>query len=164
MDTSNETTKPDLKKLIQEYLEAANMMQLATISNNKPWICNMWFAADKNMNLYWFSSNTTRHSKELTDNPQVAIAVCLPQNPSDNSARGIQLEGIAEMLTNQEDIDTAIENCVGRIFSIEQIKKFMSDTYEPHRFYRVKPTMIVLVDTVNFPDSPVQRYIPTINS
>lgn len=159
--TNTNIVKPETKKLIKEYLKEANLMQLATDSNGKPWVCNVWFAADEDMNIYWFSSITTRHSQEISKNSSVAVAICLPHIPTENKARGIQLEGIAKQLTDPDDVETAIGHCVGRIFTLKQVRQFMSNTDEPRRFYRLKPTKIVLIDTVNLPDSPRQEYIPT---
>lgn len=63
-------------------------MQLATSLDNQPWVCNVWFAADTKLNIYWFSSITRRHSDEVTKNQKVAGAIVLPQSPEDPS-RGL---------------------------------------------------------------------------
>lgn len=134
------------------------MMQLATVSDGKPWVCNVWFAADKDLNIYWFSSTTRRHSHEVADDPHVAAAICLPQTPADSYARGIQLEGTAELLTKPTDIAVAMKHYVGKIFNIKQVKQFMANLEKPHRFYRIKPETIVLFDTQNFPADSRQEY------
>jgi uncharacterized protein YhbP (UPF0306 family) len=147
----------DLKKLIKDYLFEAKIMQLATSIDMQPWVCNVWFAPDEEMNIYWFSSITRRHSDEVTKNPKVAAAIVLPQTP-DDAPRGLQLEGTAESLTNEKDIDKARSVYEGRIFPKETIDKLIENKEKPHRFYRIKPTKIVLFDVVNFPDNPRQEY------
>lgn len=147
----------DLKKIIVEYLKEAKLMQLATSLNDQPWVCSVWFAADDKLNIYWFSSITRRHSDEVTKNKKVAGAIVLPQSPED-PPRGLQFQGSAEMLINQEDIDKAISIYDGRIFSKEKIKEFMVHKEKPHKFYRIKPTHFVLFDLVNFPDNPRQEF------
>lgn len=146
----------DVKSLIKGYLQEAKLMQLATSIDNQPWICSVWFAADEDLNIYWFSSTTRRHSEEITKNPKVGAAIVLPHTP-DDPPRGIQLEGTAEMLTKQEDIDKAISLYTNRIFSQEKIKEFMEYAERPHKFYRIKPTRFVLFDAVNFPDNSRQE-------
>ena len=126
------------------------MMQLATTVGGKPWICNVWFAADKDLNIYWFSSLTRIHSKEVTENPNVAAAIVFPQTPTD-IPRGIQLEGTARVLSEDEN-DQALSVYRDRIFPMETIEKLMKDPETPHKFYMVKPSKIVLFDGVNFPD------------
>lgn len=141
-----------LKKLIADYLAEAKMMHLSTIRDGKPWICNVWFAADKNMNIYWFSSRSRRHSEDVERNPHVAAGIWIPSEPSEES-RGLQLEGVAERLTNPIDIAKAISVYAGKIFTRQAIKQYMSDRKSPHHFYRIKPSSIVLFDTLNYPDN-----------
>lgn len=131
------------------------MMQLATVANGKPWVCNVWFAADDDLNIYWFSSTSRRHSLEVANDPHVAAAICLPQTPS-HTPRGVQLEGVAELLTKPGDVAKAMRHYVGRVFTLKQTKDFMAMAASPHRFYRIKPTSIVLFDKVNYPDQPRQ--------
>lgn len=141
-----------LKKLIFEYLDKALLMSLATSVNNQPWVCSVWYAVDEDMNIYWISSTTRRHSHEVLDNKKIAGAIVLPQTPKD-APRGVQFQGIAKMLTEEKDIKKAMSVYAGRIFPEEKIKEFMNSPTHPHRFYRVKPTQFVLFDAVNFPEN-----------
>lgn len=145
-----------LKKLIENYLRETQLMQLATSVNNQPWVCNVWFASDGDLNIYWFSSTIRRHSKEVLKNPKVAGAIVLPQTPKD-PPRGLQFQGIAKLLTKQVDIKKATTLFEGRIFSKKQIKELMLHKNKPHRFYKIKPTRFVLFDAVNFPNSSRQE-------
>ncbi len=154
MNTSDDEK---LEKLIQQYLKDARMMQLATVAEGKPWVCNVWFAADKDMNIYWFSSVTRRHSEEVMKDPNVAAAICLPQTPADKP-QGLQLEGTAELLTKPTDIAKAMKCYVGRVFNVKQVKDFMAHMDRPHRFYRINVSSYVLFDAVNFPDNPRQEF------
>ena len=148
----------DLRKLIEAYLKEAKLMQLATSIDNQPWVCSVWFATDEKMNIYWFSSITRRHSNEVLKNKKVAAAIVIPQTP-DDPPRGLQLEGIAELLTNKKDIDKAMSVYIDRIFSEETVKNFMKNKESPHKFYRIKPTKFVLFDVVNFPKQSRQEFI-----
>lgn len=147
----------NLRKLIEDYLKEAKLMQLATSSNNQPWVCNVWFAADKDLNIYWFSSTTRRHSKEVLKNKKVAAAIVLPHTPKD-TARGLQLEGTAEVVKDKKTILKAILLFTGRIFTKNQIELFMKNKKWPHSFYKIKPTRFVLFDAVNFPENSRQEY------
>ena len=145
-----------LKKLIEDYLKEAKLMQLATAEDNQPWVCSVWFAADKDLNIYWFSSTSRRHSKEVMENQKVAAAIALPQTPKD-TPRGLQLQGVAEQVTSKKDVRKAISLFVSRIFTKEQITNFMKLAGNPHKFYKIKPTQFVLFDAVNFPDNSRQE-------
>ena len=145
-----------LRTLIQDYLAEARIMQLATVADNRPWCCNVWFAADNALNIYWYSSLIRRHSIEVNANPNVAGAVVLPHTPAD-APRGIQFEGAAEQLTADADITAAKGVYVDRIFPADKVAELMESSTNRHAFYRVTPSLIVLFDAVNFPDAPRQE-------
>jgi len=149
----------DLKKLIQEYLAEAKMLHLATVANNQPWVCNVWFASDEAMNLYWFSGIHRRHSAEVQAHPLVSGGITLPQTPQD-PPRGLQFQGTAEKLTEDSDVQAAIDLYKDRIFPETKIRQFMASTTNPHDFYRIKPELFVLFDVVNFPENPRQEWRP----
>lgn len=148
-----------LRKLIVAYLQEAKMMQLATVgADGRPWVCNVWFAVDKDLNVYWFSATTRRHSKEILQNSHVAAAICLPRGPEDASRGGIQLEGTAKVLTKPTEVAVAMKYYVGRkIFTASQVADFMKHVTKPHRFYKITPSSIVLFDTVHYPDESRQE-------
>lgn len=146
-----------LRKLIAEYLKEAKLMQLSTSIDNQPWVCSVWYAVDEDLNIYWFSSTTRRHSQELLKNQKVAAAVVLSQNPTD-PPRGLQLQGIAQPLTDQKDIDKAISVYQGRVFTKEAIDELIQNKEKPHMFYKIKPTKFILFDAVNFGNNWRQEY------
>ncbi len=150
---------PSIRELIKDYLVKAKLMQLATSTDGQPWVCSVWFASDDDLNIYWFSSLTRRHSYEVSTNNKVAAAIALPQTPKD-SPIGLQLQGVAELLTDEAEVEKAISVYADRIFTREQIDAFMKSEVRPHRFYRIRPTQFVLFDTVNFPDNSRQEYVP----
>ena len=147
----------DVKQLLTEYLESAKLMQLATSSVNKSWVCSVWFATDNELNIYWFSSTIRRHSDEAMLNDSVAGAIALPQSP-DDAPRGVQFEGKAHKLSEPSDVERAKSLFVGWIFSLEKINDLI--TNRAHCFYIIKPTQYVLFDAANFPDSPQQIFNP----
>jgi len=65
----------DLQKLLKEYFQNSELMQLATISENQPWLCNLYFVTDEKSNIYWTSSRIRRHSKEIMNNSTVAVTI-----------------------------------------------------------------------------------------
>lgn len=122
-----------------------------------PGVCSVWFACDEDLNIYWLSSTTRRHSKEITQNPKVAGVIALPLTPQD-PPRGLQFQGMAEALTDEKEIEKVIDLYKDRIFPEEKIKEFMGNKEKPHKFYRIKPTQFVLFDVVNFPENSRQEY------
>jgi len=143
----------NLRKLIEDYLKEAKLMQLSTAVNNQPWVCHVWFASDEDLNVYWFSSTTRRHSKEVMKNPKVGGAIVFPHTPKD-TPRGLQFEGTAKLLTKKSEIQKARSVYEGRIFSKREVDDFINSRTSPHCFYKIKPKLFVLFDLVNFPKNP----------
>jgi uncharacterized protein YhbP (UPF0306 family) len=151
------STQSDVRGLITDYFAQARMMQLATSKDNHPWVCNVWFAADDDLNIYWFSSTARRHSGEVRENNRVAGAVVLPLTP-DDVPRGVQFEGVAEELDSDADMATAMQCYAGRIFTEEKVRDLIKN--RQHKFYRIKPQLFVLFDAEHFPDQPRQEWRP----
>lgn len=153
------------EQLIREYLKNSKtkMLQLATSKDNQPWLCNVWFAADEDLNIYWFSSTTRRHSQEVAANSKVAGTICDPQN-QDDTPMAIQFQGMAELLTDEADIAKARSVYEGRIFDAEAIDKYMANPDFPHRFYRITVELFVLFDPVHFPDISRREWKPNAQS
>jgi uncharacterized protein YhbP (UPF0306 family) len=42
----------DLKKIIKDYLQTPRVMQLATCVDNQPWVCNVHYYVDDDLNFY----------------------------------------------------------------------------------------------------------------
>ena len=146
-----------LRELIASYLEEVKLMQLATSVDDQPWVCSVWFAADEDLNVYWFSANNRRHSLEVDQNSRVAAAFALPNQLPTDPPRGLQLQGTASIVAEWSDLDAARAVYAGRIFTDERITALMNHAERPHRFYKIEPTQFVLFDAVNFPDDPRQQ-------
>lgn len=150
----------DLKALIVQYLEEQKLMQLCTVGESgDPWVCSVWQAADEDMNIYFFSSITRRHSQEIEKDSRIAGALALPHQPTDPHARGLQFEGTVQRLESEEERQTARKVYEGRIFNAEQINSLINDSEKPHEFYKITPKKFVLFDNKNFPDESRQEYV-----
>src|SRR2546430_7154060 len=91
----------DIEKTIREYLPQIIHMSLSTCADNKPWICEVHFAYDDELNLYFASNKNSRHATEIRANLQVAGNI-VTQHFLNQKARCVSFEGIAEQI---EDID-----------------------------------------------------------
>src|SRR5690242_16435630 len=98
----------DVEKVVREYLPNLIHMSLATSKDNKPWVCEVHFAFDQDLNLYFRSLASRRHSQEIADNPNVAGNI-IRQHSSGELPLGVYFEGTAKMLTPGEEQDKAYE-------------------------------------------------------
>ncbi len=147
----------DLKQLIKDYLEKARLLQVATSRDNQPWVCNVYFAFDENLNLFWISTPQRRHSQEIENNEKVAGTIVLPHTPGDK-VRGIQFQGTAKKLTQPDEMKHAMNIYAARMSTKEERVQNILSGKDNHVPYQIKPTLFVLFDEVNFPDSPRQEF------
>jgi len=89
----------DIEKVIREYIPQIIHMSIATVKENKPWVCEVHFSYDDNLNLYFCSSIDTRHAREIMENPCVAGNI-VTQHHKDQKVRCVDFEGQAEVLSS----------------------------------------------------------------
>jgi uncharacterized protein YhbP (UPF0306 family) len=146
----------DLRRIIQEYLTTAQMMHIGTDRGNKPWVTTVYFAADIELNLYWLSRKSRRHSQDISKNPHVSAAIVLPHNYGDK-VRGVQIEGEARELLGV-DADAGRNIYKSKYWIVEDRIMTAAEGGDPQVCYQVRPTKILLYDEVNYPESPSQEF------
>jgi len=147
------------EELIKQYLGQVNIMQLATAVNDQPWACTVHYYADEDFNLYWVSKLEREHSQDIRENPKVAAAIVVHENtPEEPYVIGISVEGTAEMLDDKVGREV-VEGYVDKHGKDSSMSDIASGN-NPHKFYRLKPSRIVLFDSKNLPDSPRQEWRP----
>lgn len=149
-----------VEDLIRQYINQAKVMQLATTVDNQPWVCHLHFYADEALNLYWISTEVRRHSLEIATNPKVAVTILVHENTEqENYVIGLSITGKAELLG--DDIDKKIaESYVKKTARAASLVEDIKSGKNPHKFYRIKPSKIVLFDSKDFPENPRQEWQP----
>lgn len=87
----------NVEQAIRDYLPHIIHMSLATCAGNHPWICEVHYVFDEELNLYFRSKPSRRHSEEIAQNPRVAGNMVTQHAPGDK-VRGVYFEGRAELL------------------------------------------------------------------
>ncbi len=148
----------DLKKLIHDHLKSARVMQLATSVNHQPWVCTVHYYSDENMNLYWISTPARRHSQEIAKNQKVAVAIKIHEDtPSEKYIIGISAVGHATRMS-KEEAEKIGSQYMSKLDKDPTLLKNILEGKNPHEFYCLKISKIVLFDTKNFSDNPRQEY------
>ncbi len=110
-------------------------MSLATSKDGKPWVCEVHFACDDELNLYFRSLASRRHSQEIAENPFVAGNI-VKQHQLGQSPVGVYFEGKAEMLPASNDQAIAFQSLKAKIgLGDETIAEAMRD--DGHKFYKI---------------------------
>ncbi len=96
----------DIKELIADYLKSHNILTLATVTpDNKPLAHTVEYASD-GTTVYVATSSSRRKVQNILKNPHVAYTV--DEDYKDwLTIKGVQMEGIATVLSKKEDIDRA---------------------------------------------------------
>lgn len=139
----------NVEKAIREYLPGVIHMSLATCVNNKPWVCEVHFVYDDDLNLYWRSKPDRRHSQEIAINPHVAGNI-VEQHGMDDKPRGLYFEGTAEQL-NGIDADSPVY----KLF-VERFGLGPEILDNPHSFYKATVSDWCMFDARE--SDPSQKY------
>lgn len=128
-------TDVNVEQIVREYIEKTMHMSLATVSGNAPWICEVHFAYDGNLNLYFRSLKSRRHSKEIAVNPNVAGNIIDKYNLGD-AVVGVYFEGKATLLESGEEQNLAAECIKTRLQTGDDI---LEDAVQEsgHQFYKI---------------------------
>ncbi|HTE58011.1 MAG TPA: pyridoxamine 5'-phosphate oxidase family protein [Verrucomicrobiae bacterium] len=125
----------DVEKIIREYIDKSLHMSLATVSGDRPWVCEVHFAYDDNLNLYFRSLKSRRHSQEISINPHVAGTI-VKQHGLDDAPHGIYFEGTAELQEDQSRFPEYYEYFKQRQKVDEGIIE-QAKQEDGHKFYKI---------------------------
>lgn len=144
-------------QLITKYLSKASIMQVATGMGDQPWVCSVYFVADKNHNLYWLSFPSRRHSQEIEKNQNVAVAIVVK---TDKPVVGLQAEGRAQAVNDKELIKQIMKKYVAKYGAGKAFYDNFVAGKNQHVLYKFTPKQYVLFDEVNFAGDPRQQWQP----
>jgi len=129
-------------------------MSLATCADDKPWVCEVHFAYDSELNLYFRSKESRRHSQEIAKNPNVAGNI-VTQHPVDQEPRGVYFEGTAEIVNDIDGKHEAYRSFADRLeVGPEIIEEAMAN--DGHKIYKITVADYYLFDSRE--SNPSQKY------
>lgn len=125
----------DVEKVVREYIEKTVHMSLATVSSDAPWVCEVHFAYDDNLNLYFRSLKSRRHSQEIAANPKVAGNIIDKYGLGDPVV-GVYFEGTAELISAGDEQNLAAECLKKRLKIVDDIVAEAAND-DGHQFYKI---------------------------
>ncbi len=144
----------DVEKTIRENIDKTVHMSLATASHNKPWVCEVHFAYDDKLNLYWRSLKSRRHSQELAANPHVSGNI-VRQFAVGELPLGIYFEGTAELLEADPDKASAFD-CLKARLGVKDTVLEESKREDGAQFYKATASTWYVVGS--FDGRPLEKY------
>lgn len=125
----------NVEKVVREYLPDVIHMSLATSKDNKPWVCEVHFAYDENLNLYFRSLISRRHSQEIAENPKVAGNI-VKQFGLQDAPLGVYFEGTARLLEAGDEQNAAFK-CLDDRLKIGKERLEEAKREDGHQFYKI---------------------------
>ena len=143
--------KKELRKKIDELLSQQHVITLSTSDSRGPWAAPVYYAQE-GFAIYFVTNPSSRHGRVIETGDELAGAI--HSSSSDwNKIKGLQLSGTAEMLAHGSELEKAKKSYFSRypftevFFKQEQaLDPEMQEKVSSVRFYRFRPSRIVLVD------------------
>lgn len=129
-------------------------MTLATVGpDGAPQAAAVFYAADEDLNLYFLSSPTSRHSQNLARTPRVAATVHA-DGQAWQAIRGLQIEGTARQVDGARALAHAARVYAGRFEFLKGLlgagdaggPAVLAGPVASSRFYVLRPTWMRLID------------------
>ena len=128
----------NVEKVVRELIDKTVHLSLATVDNNAPWVCEVHFAYDDTLNLYFRSLKSRRHSQEIANNPNVAGNI-IDKYGLGEPVAGVYFEGTAELLSAGNEQNIAADCLKTRLGIADDIvDETVSE--DGHQFYKIAVT------------------------
>ncbi len=136
----------------KEFCDEVSTLTLATCDAGKPWGATVFFAADKNFNLYFVSDHRTQHGRDMASNAQVAATIN-PDCDNWHDVAGLQIRGTVSIVDGVErakalalyfkkfpQIDSLFQKPEG------EHEETIAKRLKAANFYRITPQMVRVID------------------
>lgn len=125
----------DIEAIVREYINKSLHLSLATANGNAPWVCEVHFVYDDNLNIYFRSLESRRHSQEVATNPNVAGNI-VAQHTIGEYPHAIYFEGTCEKVTDMDAMRAIVPLFQERLGRQDDILG-EAQTDEGHKFYKI---------------------------
>lgn len=132
------------KQQVLDFLKQHTLMAVATYGSH-PWIANVYYVFDSELNLYFLSSPNTLHCQQITKNDNVAVSIVDSHQDVNHKPKiGLQLWGKAQQISDAAKVKYAVDlwkSSLGvsndKISYANMVKKVISG-----RMYKIAPKKI----------------------
>lgn len=135
----------DMRQRIKEVLEQGYLLSLGTADDGGPWVADVIYVADDDLNIYWMSGRKFRHSLAIEMNPKVAGSITVSARPGEKDL-GVQLEGEAKRL---DSFDPGLAIKYLKKKGKPAPAKVIDILLDGYSWYRLSPNSIELIDQEN---------------
>ena len=145
----------NIEPTIRDLITRTIHMSLATVRDNKPWVCEVHFIYDDDLNIYFMSKVSRRHSQEIADNPYVSGTIVRQHDKGEFCSGALYYEGQAHAVT-----DEARQHELRELFGqrLGTPDSAMVDVGQPEgsQFYQITVSNYAVFG--KFGDNPIGKY------
>ena len=140
------------KQHVLDFLKTQKLMQVATMGEF-PWIANVYYVFDQDMNLYFLSGEKTLHARHIAHNENVAVAIVDSHQGLNDKQIGLQMWGKAQQVSEMEKIRYALQmwKTVFQVQDDELSYENMVKNIVKSRVYKITPKRIKIFSKELFP-------------
>lgn len=135
-------------------------MSLGTSADGKPWVCEVHYAYDDDLNLYFRSKPDTRHCQEIDANPNVAGNI-VTQHFLNQLPRGVYVAGTAARVADPRESDAGVQ-CYAKRFGHTSATLLADMQAKGSVLYKISVTDVYLFDA--YVSKPSQKYHLALHS
>ena len=148
----NELSVEGVQKNAIQILGEHHTVTISTRDETSVWSATVFYVSDQNMNLFFLSSEKSKHIKHIEQNNEVSAAIYKDQSDWEK-IKGIQLSGVVEKLEGS-DREKVIDEYLEKY---EFLKKVINEPKSEDEerigsqfisipFFKLKPIFIRLID------------------
>lgn len=140
-----EPDSPQFIETIRSFLQTSRTASLATVDKDgRPNVCNVQYAQDDDLNLYFVSNDMSAHSINIHHDPFVAMAVYAHDDRAQN-IHGVQIKATAKPLEKPGECNRAWDVFVSKFAFATALPQF-SEMIQQQTFYCLVPYWIRWID------------------
>ncbi|KAF5994165.1 pyridoxamine 5'-phosphate oxidase family protein [Streptomyces sp. WAC00263] len=146
------TSDASLRASLEAVLSGTTLFSLATNGPDGAHINTAFFAADSELDLYFVSERSTRHSQNVASDPRAAATVMLQPPQYGEHLQGVQLFGHAHE-ARETEAKTALACYQGRFTSFAQdaaLRDLFLNGSGSSALYRFRVDSLMLLDEPRF--------------
>lgn len=149
--------KEDKDRIIESALAILNHNNLLTLStfdkeNNQPCCSTAYYVFDDEFNLYFWTDHNTLHSKNIKQNPKVAVNIFDSTQKWGSLLKGLQISGTSSIVSKKELLIAGalyLKRFPGVIKFVKHILDFHSTKFQS-KIYKISINKIKLFDEESF--------------
>jgi uncharacterized protein YhbP (UPF0306 family) len=136
---------------IIEFIKSRYVMVCGVSDNNEPLVFTGWYVTDDGKTLYYKSRTESAHSKALSNNSKISVAI-YDHSSSYSSKAGVQLKGKVSRVTDLFEMTKVVkmysDSFVGAGAKLQDIPELIS-VYVKSTMFKIEVEEAKMVDSSN---------------